>query len=153
MRGSVAPNHTGVMDSLYVGGLAPWQKRRVITLVNENLETRFRVADLARTCGLSASHFARSFRTTFGVSAHRWLLHRRIEFSQELLVGTREPLVEIAHRAGFADQAAFTRTFHRIAGISPGRWRRHQRFSGAGDFEASMDKSDLIAQDTSNGRF
>ena len=57
----------------------------------------------------------------------RWLVQRRIERSQELLMHTRESLADIAEQAGFSDQAAFTRTFHQIVGISPGRWRRdHQ---------------------------
>src|ERR1700704_5982836 len=61
-------------------------------------------------------------------STHRWLVQRRIERSQDLLIRTRESLSDIADLAGFADQAAFTRTFHQIVGMSPGRWRRdHQR--------------------------
>jgi AraC family transcriptional regulator len=62
------------------------------------------------------------------VSTHRWLVQRRIERAQALLMETRESLADIAERAGFSDQAAFTRAFHQIVGISPGRWRRdHQR--------------------------
>jgi len=33
-------------------------------------------------------------------------------------------IADIAMRAGFSDQAAFTRAFGRIVGDSPGRWRR-----------------------------
>jgi AraC-like DNA-binding protein len=85
---------------------------------------RIRLSRLAAECGLSISHFARSFKASFGVSAHRWLVRRRIERSQELLIHTLDSLADIADLAGFADQAAFTRTFHQIVGISPGRWRR-----------------------------
>src|SRR4029078_3912667 len=79
---------------------------------------------VAQECGLSISHFARSFKASFGVSTHRWLVQRRIERAQEILIHTRESLSDIAEQAGFADQAAFTRTFHQIVGVSPGRWRR-----------------------------
>ena len=141
------------MNTIHIGGLAPWQKRRVTTLIELNLDRPLRVADLAKTCGLSVSHFARSFSITFGISAHRWLVRRRIEFSQQLLIRTGEPLARIAYRAGFPDQAAFTRTFHRIAGTSPGRWRRYQRFGRSGEFEAPTDKSGAISQDASSGDF
>ena len=107
-----------------VGGLGPSQKRRATELLSENLSGRIRLSELAAECDLSISHFARSFKASFGVSAHRWLVQRRIERSQELLIQTRESLSDIAERAGFADQAAFTRTFHQIVGVSPGRWRR-----------------------------
>ena len=115
------------LPTISVGGLGPWQKRRATELLSENLAGRIRLSELARECGLSISHFARSFKASFGVSTHTWLVQRRIERSQELLVHTRESLADIAEQAGFSDQAAFTRTFHQIVGISPGRWRRdHQ---------------------------
>jgi AraC family transcriptional regulator len=107
-----------------VGGLGPSQKRRATELLSENLSGRIRLSELAAECGLSISHFARSFKASFGVSAHRWLVQQRIERAQELLIETHESLADIADQAGFADQAAFTRTFHQIVGMSPGRWRR-----------------------------
>src|ERR1700704_5260971 len=107
-----------------VGGLGPWQKRRATELLSENLSGGIRLSQVAQECGLSTSHFARSFKASFGVSTHRWLVQRRIECSQELLIHTRASLSDIAEQAGFADQAAFTRTFHQIVGVSPGRWRR-----------------------------
>ena len=106
----------------------PETEKRYHELLSENLMGRIRLSQLAQECGLSISHFARSFKASFGVSSHRWLVQRRIERSQELLIHTGESLVDIADQAGFADQAAFTRTFHQIVGMSPGRWRRdHQR--------------------------
>jgi AraC family transcriptional regulator len=106
------------------GGLASWQRGRATELLRENLDGKIRLADLARACDLSVSHFARSFKASFGVSCHRWLMERRIEHAQELLVRTSLPLVDVASQAGFGDQAAFTRTFHRLAGTTPGQWRR-----------------------------
>ena len=117
-----------------VGGLGPSQKRRATELLSENLSGRIRLSELAAECDLSISHFARSFKASFGVSAHRWLVQRRIERAQELLIETHDSLADIADQAGFSDQAAFTRTFHQIVGVSPGRWRRdyQPRESGVG---------------------
>jgi AraC-like DNA-binding protein len=105
-------------------GLASWQRRKVTELLRANLDGSLRLADLARTCGLSVSHFARSFKQTFGVSCHRWLTDLRIERAKELLVSGGLSLTDVAIQSGFADQAAFTRTFRRVAGVPPGRWRR-----------------------------
>jgi len=110
--------------TISLGGLGPSQKRRATELLSENLSGRIRLSELAAECDLSISHFARSFKASFGVSAHRWLVQRRIERAQELLIETHESLADIADQAGFADQASFTRTFHQIVGVSPGRWRR-----------------------------
>jgi AraC family transcriptional regulator len=107
------------------GGLAPWQKRRAAELLRENLDGRIRLMEIARECALSVSHFARSFRETFGISTHQWLIRRRIEHAQELLRHPTTPIVDIAMQSGFGDQAAFTRTFRQVVGVSPGRWRRY----------------------------
>jgi AraC-like DNA-binding protein len=140
-----------------IGGLAPWQKRRVTELLNLNLAARLQLSHLAQECGLSVSHFGRSFKASFGVSAHRRIVQRRIECSQELLIQTRTSLADIANQAGFADQAAFTRTFGRIVGITPGRWRRYHnrvraplRFSRRSKVQASTDKSSPIVQETAD---
>jgi len=105
-------------------GLGAREKRRALEVLNENLAGRITLTRLAHECGLSPSHFARSFKASFGVSAHQWLAHRRIERSKELLIGTDESLAVIAYTTGFADQAAFTRAYRRVVGASPGRWRR-----------------------------
>ncbi len=105
-------------------GLAAWQQRRVTELLRAKLDGSVRLADLAQLCDLSVSHFARSFKTSFGVTCHRWLIERRIERAQALLAVTSIPLAEVATQSGFGDQAAFTRAFHRIVGSTPGRWRR-----------------------------
>jgi AraC-like DNA-binding protein len=105
-------------------GLAAWQRRQATEILRENLDGRVRLADLARTCDLSVSHFARSFKASFGTTCHRWLTQRRIERAQELLSRSELRLADIATLSGFVDQAAFTRTFHRFVGVTPGHWRR-----------------------------
>ena len=107
------------------GGLAAWQKRRASEILHENMHGRVRLSDVARECGLSTSHFARSFKTSFGISTHQWLIQHRIEHAKELMVHTTMSLLDIAVQSGFNDQPAFTRTFRHFAGVSPGRWRRH----------------------------
>jgi AraC-like DNA-binding protein len=85
---------------------------------------QFRLAEIARECDLSASHFARSFKTSFGVSAHQWLIQHRIDFAKQLMSQTGMSLTEISIRSGFNDQAAFTNAFRQLVAVSPGRWRR-----------------------------
>ena len=111
------------------GGLAPWQKRRASELLHENMHGRIRLSHIARECGLSVSHFARSFKTSFGTSTHQWLTQHRIDNAKQLMSQTTMSLIDIAIQSGFNDQAAFTRTFHQLVGVSPGRWRRHYLLS------------------------
>ncbi len=112
------------------GGLAPWQSRRVVELLQEHLDGQVKLTTLAEECRLSVSHFARSFRVSFGTSPHRYLILRRVEIAKVLLTATNHSLVEIAAQTGFSDQAALTRTFAIIVGATPAKWRReHSRRS------------------------
>jgi AraC family transcriptional regulator len=112
----------------YMGGLAPWQKRRVTEILRERLEGGVTLATLASECALSASHFARSFKRAFGVPVHRYLVLQRVERAKSLLMYSKSSLSEIALQSGFADQAAFSRTFGTLVGVTPGRWRKeHNR--------------------------
>ena len=110
-----------------VGGLAAWQKRRVTEIVHAGLHGDLRLPTLANECGLSISHFCRAFKQSFGVSVHRYVIHRRIEHAKFLLKTTSNSLAEIALQSGFCDQAAFSRTFGRLAGTSPRRWLNEQK--------------------------
>jgi transcriptional regulator GlxA family with amidase domain len=81
------------------------------------------VRRLARVSGVSAAHFARSFKTAFGAPPHRYLLTRRVERATALLRDTDIPITEIAFQTGWASLGTFGRTFHDIVGESPGAFR------------------------------
>ncbi len=108
------------------GGLAPWQKRRVIDLCRQHLDGSLGLPTLAGVCGLSVSHFARAFRQSFGTPPHHYLVLQRVARAKAILSGSTPALAEVAQQAGFSDQASFSRTFKAIVGTTPGQWRRQQ---------------------------
>jgi transcriptional regulator GlxA family with amidase domain len=108
------------------GGLAPWQKRRVIDLFRQHLDESLGLPTLAGECGLSVSQFARAFRQSFGTPPHHYLLLQRVERAKAILSGSTRALAEVAQQAGFCDQASFSRTFKAIVGTTPSQWRRQQ---------------------------
>jgi AraC-like DNA-binding protein len=112
---------------VFRGGLASWQARRLVTYIDANLTARVFLGDLARLAGLSNGHLCRAFKQTFGVSAHNYLMRRRIEFAQGAMLKTRMPLSEIALTCGLSDQSHFTRAFRRLTGETPHAWRRARR--------------------------
>jgi AraC-like DNA-binding protein len=125
---SPAPRSCGnKAPRVFRGGLASWQARRLMAHIDANLTGRISLGDLAELVGLSNGHFCRAFKKTFGVSAHAYLMRRRIEFAQGAMLKTQMPLSEIALTCGLADQSHFTRTFRRIVGETPNAWRRARR--------------------------
>ena len=106
------------------GGLAAWQVKRAKEILASNLDGRVQLKEVARECGLSVSHFSRSFRRSVGAAPHNWLLTRRVDAAKEKLRDGRLSLLDVALGCGFADQSHLTRVFTRIVGVSPGAWRR-----------------------------
>jgi AraC family transcriptional regulator len=105
-------------------GLAPWQARRVMAHIDANLDGPIRNKDLAIAARLSEFHFNVVFRNSFGQPPHAYIMRRRVERAQGLMLSTDKALCEIAAECGLADQAHLTRLFRRTVGESPGAWRR-----------------------------
>jgi AraC-like DNA-binding protein len=82
------------------------------------------VPSLARLAHVSAAHFSRSFRDTFGETPHRYLQRRRIERAMFLLWHTDRSVTEICLDVGFASLGSFSRTFTRIVGETPSDYRK-----------------------------
>jgi transcriptional regulator GlxA family with amidase domain len=106
------------------GGLSPWQVRKVIRHIETQLDQPIRNEELATLVRLNPSHFGRAFRNSFGEPPHEYLIRRRVERAQGLMLSTDAPLSAIALDCGLADQAHLSRLFRRIVGETPRAWRR-----------------------------
>ena len=130
---SLGPSRPRLLSNLDTqvvrGGLPAWQTRKVIAHVEANLSRRIRIREIAQILGLSDGHFCRAFKCSFGATPREYVLRRRIEASQALMLTTPESLGSIALKCGMCDQQHFTRSFHRIVGQTPSMWRRSRRDS------------------------
>jgi AraC family transcriptional regulator len=98
--------------------------RAIRDFVEANIADRITLEDLAAVCGVRPQYFIRVFRSSFGISPHRYVLGLRIAHAKRLLADPRCSLAEIASRCGFSHQAHFTNTFRQITGATPGSYRR-----------------------------
>lgn len=78
---------------------------------------------LAGIAGVSAAHFIRVFRATFGETPHRYLQRRRIERAMFLLRSTEGSVTDICFDVGFGSLGTFSRTFSEIVGTAPTEYR------------------------------
>ena len=108
-------------------GLTSRQERLAKELMSASFDSRLSLADIAQQCSLSVSHFARGFRQATGMPPHRWLVQRRMEAAQTMLLAGDLPIAQIAQACGFADQSSFTKAFMRRVGTTPAAWRRAQQ--------------------------
>lgn len=95
----------------------------VVEHIKANLAAPLDVSELARRAGVSVSQLERDFLGLFGISPRGYLT--KIRFEQALtMLQAGEPIVEIAHACGYADQSAFTRRFRAAVGMSPTEYKR-----------------------------
>jgi transcriptional regulator GlxA family with amidase domain len=112
--------------------LTAWQRRRVLEHIETSLAMPLRNRDLAALVDFSEFHFNVAFRNSLGTSPHEFLIRRRIERAQQLMVSTDMPLCDIAAECGLADQAHLSRLFRKVVGESPAAWRRSRVSETAG---------------------
>jgi transcriptional regulator of acetoin/glycerol metabolism len=109
------------------GGLSPGAMRRVREYVEVHLGESIDLSMLAGVAGLSVHHFARQFKQSAGVTPHVYLMQKRVERAQEMLVQTDLSLAEIAFAVGFFDQGHLARHFRYMLDTTPREFRWSRR--------------------------
>jgi AraC-like DNA-binding protein len=92
--------------------------------IEENLDDRINLDDLAQKAYLSKYHYHRLFHKITGESVTKYITKRRMEKASEELVQTDQPIIDIALKYQYASQEAFSRAFVRVYGLMPGKYRR-----------------------------
>lgn len=102
---------------------------RVITHVETNLAQPLQVERLAGIAEMSRGHFVRQFSAATGIAPSDFVLERRIERIERLLLATDMSVVAIARATGFADANYLAKAFRRKRGAAPLEFRATQRLA------------------------
>ncbi len=97
---------------------------RVLEAIATRPEVVYRVPDMAREAGLSASRFAHLFRRETGMSVINAVLQTRLREAARHLALTRLPVSRIALALGFNSPFYFSLRFRRQFRLSPTQYRR-----------------------------
>jgi AraC family transcriptional regulator len=120
--GSQAVRHRSARVSR--GGLGPARLRRITDLVHARLEDELGLDELARSIGLSTTHFARMFRKSTGETPHQFVLRQRLERAKAMLRAPDARILDVAVACGFKTQQHFAQVFRDVCGVSPTRYRQ-----------------------------
>jgi AraC-like DNA-binding protein len=107
-----------------VAPLRPVILRRIEAFVEDNLDARITLEDLAAIASMCVDHFLRAFQQATGSTPHRYVLERRLDRACTLLRGSTERIAAIARLTGFVGAAHFSATFHDHYGVTPSEYRR-----------------------------
>jgi AraC-like DNA-binding protein len=105
---------------------------RVLSYLEENLDSSHQIRDLADLAGMSEATLFREFVKVVGRSPIEHLLHLRIERAKRLLKSSKRRIGDVASQVGFEDSNYFSRQFRAIVGISPREWQKASIFPVGG---------------------
>ena len=91
--------------------------------IHTHMHTPILLGDLARVARLHPTYFSDRFQELVGVRPLEYLMCRRIERAQYLLLTSQASVKEIAAAVGIPDPAYFSRVFTRLCRVSPSAYR------------------------------
>lgn len=117
----ILANHSSLsrLPNGHDGKMSHRKLREVLCFIEENLGRHIPLFQLAAISGLSVSHFKVLFRRSVGLSAHQYLIRRRIERAEALLLHSRLPIGQVALEVGFCHQSHLAMHMRRILGVLP----------------------------------
>lgn len=106
--------------------LAPWQLRRIQERIQASLELGYPdLGELARICGVSQGHLARTFKAATGWQIHKYICEERLKAAKVMLAEEHLSCEAISAQLGFKSQAYFSTVFRRMTGKTPSEYRHH----------------------------
>lgn len=96
---------------------------RVIAHIEANLAEPLPVDRLAAFADMSRAHFVRSFAAAVGSAPSDYVLEKRLERVERLLLASEMPISAIAEAAGFADGNYLAKVLRRRRGMAPLEFR------------------------------
>jgi len=85
------------------------------------------VARIARTVGMSESHFIKAFKHAYAITPKQYSLYILMRRAAALLTRTDITVKDAAFSLGYEDPSSFTRAFHNYFGVSPTEFQRGKR--------------------------
>lgn len=105
-------------------GTFDWRVRRAMDYLAAHVTQPFRLAVVARACGLSVSRLSHLFVAQTGKTLQRYGEELKMDVARRLLSHTNLPIKEVAAESGFSDPFYFAKRFRATAGVTPTQYRR-----------------------------
>lgn len=101
--------------------------QKAIGFINDNLTEPITLEEIAKSAGMSRSHFSTTFRDATGIPPYEYLLLQRIERAVGMLRDEDMTIIEVAQSCGFRNLANFNKAFRKITNMTPSDYRASKR--------------------------
>jgi AraC-like DNA-binding protein len=96
---------------------------RLTEYIASHIDEQITVAMLADRVCLTESHLVKAFRKDLGITPLQYIIKRKIQYAQSLLLRTDMNVGEIARAVGMNDSSYFIRLFKKNIGFTPQDYR------------------------------
>lgn len=97
---------------------------KVHNYINCNIDREISVTELSDMVYLAKPYFIRQFTQTFGVSPLKYIIKKKLEKAQLLLLTSDMQVQEIARMLSYNDHSYFVRQFRKTIGMAPNEYRQ-----------------------------
>ena len=101
--------------------------QHIKSYVKNNLSRKITLADLSWHLHCSTVTLTEHFKNEFGITIMDYVMNKRMEKAQRLLLNSELSIREVADECGFSDNEYFSRCFKETHGMSPTAWRRQEK--------------------------
>lgn len=103
------------------------KKRNLEMLMIENFDKSMSIDDYACLTGRSVSSFKRDFERQFQTTPKKWLIKKRLEKAEHLLLHTNLPIQQISLEIGYENASHFVSLFGKWYGVTPKQFQIQKR--------------------------
>lgn len=97
--------------------------------IYNNLHTRITIPILASYVHLNPSYLSRLFKKETNLSISEYILKKKIETSQNMLIYTNRAISDISSTLAFPSQSYFTKCFRNLTGLTPSDYRTRNQLT------------------------
>lgn len=97
---------------------------RAITYIQQHIDADINVDQIADISCMSKTQVARLFHQSFGMPPLQYVIRKKIQYAQQLLLTTPTPVNMIGKSVGFADPSYFIRLFKKYISLTPLDYRK-----------------------------
>ncbi len=106
--------------------LLRYNLHEILMFIQTNLQNDISISELACKACLSRDHFTRIFKSIIGMAPYEFIIRKRIEKAQFLLLTTNMTQDQIVAETNFKSLSYFSRMFKKYTSYTPGGFRQER---------------------------
>ena len=117
-------DYTRHMHSMVKKKICSMHVVKSVDFIYNHLHTRLTNENLARYVGVTPAHLSRLFKEELGCTINDYIIDKKIETAQNMLVYSDYTIIDISNILAFPSQSYFTSVFKKKTGKTPRAYRQ-----------------------------